>query len=90
MLKCPSVGTGLMSHHLLCGLHYIPTAAVVHVRPFLRLLTEVHRLIRAFAELTMKRHHEGVRRSRPVTVRMTCMSMVTVVLLVAVTLQQTE
>lgn len=80
-----------MSHHLLCGLHYVPTAAVVHVRPFLRLLTEAHRLIRAFGELTEKRCHEGVRRSRPVTVGMTCMSVVTAVTHVAMTLlQQTQ
>lgn len=64
-------------YYLLCCLHYVPTAAVVHVRPFLRLLTEVHRLIRAFAELSVKTCHEGVRRSRPVTVRMTSMSVVT-------------
>lgn len=90
MLKCPTVDTELMSQHLLCGLHYVPTAAVVHVRPFLRLLTEAHRLIRAFGELTVKRRHEGVCRSRPVTVRMTCISMVTAVTHVAVTLQHTQ
>lgn len=69
------------SHHLLRGLHDVPAAAVVHVWPFLRLLAEVHRLLCAFG----KRRHEGVRRARPVTVRMTRVSMVT-----AVTLQHIQ
>lgn len=88
MLKFPSVDTEPMSHHLLCGLHYVPTTAVVQMRSFLRLLTEVNCLIHAFAELTVKGHHERVRHSRPV--RMACMSVVTVVMQVAVTLQQPE
>lgn len=73
-----------LSHHLLCGLHYVPAAAVVHVRPFL--LAEVHYLLWALG----KSRHEGMRRSRPVTVRVTRVSMVTTVTHVAVTLQHKQ
>lgn len=67
-----------MAHHSLGGLHDVPAAAVVHVRPFLRLLTEIHHLICAFA---VKTAHEGVCRSWPGTVTVTPMSVVAVVTL---------
>ena len=76
-----------MFHHLLRCLHNVPAAAVIHVRPFLRLLTEAHHRVGAFAKLSVKSRHEGVRRSRPVAVRMTSVSVVTAVTHVAVTLQ---
>lgn len=72
--------------NLLSCLHYVPAAAVIHVRPSLWLLTDVHRLIRVLGELSMKTCHEGVRCSRPVAVRMTSMSVLTAVMHVAVTL----
>lgn len=67
-----------MSHHSLGGLHYVPAAAVVHVGPFLRLLTQIHHLIGTFA---VKIAHESVCRSWPVTVGVAPMSVVTVVTL---------
>lgn len=71
----------LIQHSLWC-LHYVPAAAVVHVWPFLRLLTETHHLIGTFA---VKVSHESLRRPWPVTVRVTPMPVVTVV-----TLQHTQ
>lgn len=78
----------LVSNNLLCGFHDVPAAAVLHVRPFLRLLSEVH-LIGAFPKLTLEGRHEGVCRSWPVTVGRTRMSVVAAVahVAVAVTLQ---
>lgn len=66
------------SRHSLRGLHDVPAAAVLHVGPFPRLLTEIHHLICTFA---VKIAHEGVCRSWPVAVGVAPMSVVTVVTL---------
>ena len=79
----------VVSKNLLCSLHDVPAAAVLHEWPFLWLLSEVH-LIGAFPKLTLEARHEGVRRPRPVTVGGTPVSVVAAVAHVAVTLQRAQ
>lgn len=95
-MTCVNQFTVLMSQCLLCCLDYVPTAAVIHVWPFLCLLTGIHCLICVFAKLSMKTRHVAVHqpaiccRSRPMTVRVTSVSMMTAITHVAVTLQNKQ